>query len=119
MTDDTGAPAPDEAEKEWWDDPSMPWRHKPTRADVACLTALGVAGVYGLIMLPLRPVVLGLAPHLLGSLGWVGRREMATLASSGELPPLVEATLALPGARLGFVELQRSDDEIYLGLSWR
>ena len=22
-------------------------------------------------------------------------------------------------ARLGFVELQRSDDEIYLGLSWR
>ena len=45
--------------------------------------------------------------HLLGSLGWVGRREMATLASSGELPPLVEATLALPGARLGFVEVEK------------
>lgn len=57
-------------EAEWWDDPAMPWRHKPTRADLTCLTALGVVGVYALVMLPLRPAVLSLAPQLLGSLGY-------------------------------------------------
>jgi membrane protein DedA with SNARE-associated domain len=61
---------PVEVPKEWWDDPAMPWRHKPTRADVVCLSALSVVAVYALVMLPLRPVILGLAPHLLGSLGY-------------------------------------------------
>ncbi|WP_052462218.1 DedA family protein [Nigerium massiliense] len=56
--------------QEWWDDPSLPWRHKPGRADYACLSALGVVAMYGLVMLPLRPVMLGLAPHVLGSLGY-------------------------------------------------
>ncbi|MFV0405617.1 MAG: DedA family protein [Propioniciclava sp.] len=64
--------APDDppAEDDWWADPAMPWQHKPTRADITCLSVLGIVGVYGLVMLPLRPVMLGLAPHLLGSLGY-------------------------------------------------
>jgi len=105
VTDDTGAPAPDEAEKEWWDDPSMPWRHKPTRADVACLTALGVAGVYGLIMLPLRPVVLGLAPHLLGSLGYrTGLIMTGALAAVGDAWwPLVWAIGSIAAIKFGWI----------------
>lgn len=58
------------AEREWWDDPAMPWRHQPSRADVVCLSALGVVAAYALVMLPLRPVILGLAPHFLGALGY-------------------------------------------------
>lgn len=61
---DAGAPA----EKEWWDDPSMPWRHKPTRTDYACMGWVGFMGVFGLAMLPLRSWLLGLDPWLLVSL---------------------------------------------------
>lgn len=61
---------PQGAEEEWWQAEGMPWKHKPGRADIACMSALSFAAVYGLVMLPLRPVMLGLAPHLLGSLGY-------------------------------------------------
>lgn len=61
---------PEGAEPEWWQAEEMPWKHKPGRADIACMSALSIAAVYGLVMLPLRPVMLGLAPHLLGSLGY-------------------------------------------------
>jgi membrane protein DedA with SNARE-associated domain len=48
--------------KEWWDDPRLPWRHKPTRADLSCYAAIAILGVYGLIMLPLRPLLLANPP---------------------------------------------------------
>ncbi len=62
MTDAGQEEAPEVAPKEWWDDPNLPWRHKPTRADMACWIAIAAVGVYGLAMLPLRPVLLGLNP---------------------------------------------------------
>ena len=43
--------------REWWDDPSLPWKHKPTRADIACLSWMGAASLYGLILLPLFVLV--------------------------------------------------------------
>jgi membrane protein DedA with SNARE-associated domain len=43
-----------ESEKEWWDDPRMPWKGKPGRADMVCWIGIAVVGVYGLIMMPLR-----------------------------------------------------------------
>jgi membrane protein DedA with SNARE-associated domain len=74
-----------EAEPEWWDDPSLPWSQKPTRSDYICLGSMTVAGIYGLVMLPLRPVILGLAPHLLGSLGYrVGLVMVGALAATGD-----------------------------------
>lgn len=83
--DDATAPAASEAEKEWWDDPAMPWRHKPGRLDVFCLSALGVVAIYSLVMLPLRPVMLSLAPHLLGSLGYrTGLIMTGALAAVGD-----------------------------------
>lgn len=70
---------------EWWADPGLPWQHKPTRADIACMAAIGIVGVYGLVMLPLRPVMLGLAPHLLGALGYrTGVVLVGALAAMGD-----------------------------------
>lgn len=85
---DQAATAPgsaSETPREWWEEPGLPWKHKPTRADIACLSWMGVASVYGLILLPLRPVMLGLAPHLLGSLGYrTGLVMTGALGSIGD-----------------------------------
>ena len=50
-------PAGEAAEAEWWQAEGMPWKHKPERADILCLSAISVAAIYGLVMLPLRPVI--------------------------------------------------------------
>ena len=60
--------AAEAAQREWWDDASLPWKHKPTRADIACIGWVGFMGVFGLAMLPLRSWLLGLNPWLLVSL---------------------------------------------------
>jgi len=52
----------DTSPKEWWDDPRLPWRHKPNRADIACYSAIAILGVWALIMLPLRPLLLANPP---------------------------------------------------------
>ena len=73
------------AEQEWWQAEGMPWKHKPGRADFACLTAISVAAIYGLVMLPLRPIMLGLAPHVLGSLGYrTGLVLVGAMAAVGD-----------------------------------
>lgn len=90
-------PTPDEApagagpdvgeaeEKPWWDNPGLPWKHQPTRSDIACLSWLGAISVYSLVMMPLRPVMLGLSPHVLGGLGYrTGLVMMGALAATGD-----------------------------------
>lgn len=69
------------AEKEWWDDPGMPWRRKPTKSDLWCMGWMGIAAIFGLAMLPLRGWLLGLNPPLL--LALTGSRTAA--ASLGAL----------------------------------
>lgn len=95
----------EQPEREWWQEPGMPWRHKPTRSDIACLSWLGAASVYGLVMLPLRPVMLGLAPHLLGSLGYrTGLVMTGALGSIGD-PwwPLVTLLGALAAMKFDWI----------------
>jgi len=58
----------EEIEKEWWEDPGMPWHHKPGKADIACLTWIGIIGLWGLAMIPLRAWLLGLNTPLLVTL---------------------------------------------------
>ena len=58
----------DASAKEWWDDPSLPWKHKPSRTDITCMAWVGFMGVFGLAMLPLRSWLLGLNPWLLVTL---------------------------------------------------
>lgn len=80
-TDSAGDPA----ESEWWDDPSLPWRRKPTRADYLCLSWLTAAGVYGIVISILRPGLLADAPHLLASLGsWTGSVLIGAKAAVGD-----------------------------------
>ncbi|WP_415630672.1 DedA family protein [Propionibacterium sp.] len=57
--DGSGAPREHDELRQWWDDPSMPWRHKPGRSDIACLVWMGVLGVVSMVMLPLRAWLLG------------------------------------------------------------
>lgn len=61
-------PETPEAPQEWWDDPRLPWKGKPGRADILCWTFIAVIGVYSLVLLPLRPVILGLNPYALVAL---------------------------------------------------
>lgn len=71
---DDSAPAPgapesaaEPTEKEWWDDPRMPWKGKPGREDMLCWGGFSLVGIFGLVMLPLRPVLLN-TPFLLAAL---------------------------------------------------
>ncbi len=67
------------AEKEWWDDPALPWRHKPTRTDLWCWAALSLVGLFGLALLPFRPVLI--ANPYLGAVVTGGRTAMVTLGA--------------------------------------
>jgi len=49
-------------ETPWWDDPSLPWKHKPTRADLACWSWIAVVSIYALGLLPLRAILIGWSP---------------------------------------------------------
>ncbi|MGC3994377.1 MAG: DedA family protein [Propionicimonas sp.] len=83
-TEPAGEPASGAA-GEWWDDPSLPWKHKPTRADIACFSWLGVVAVYGIVINILRPGLLGSAPHVLASLGsWSGSVLVGAMARIGD-----------------------------------
>ncbi|WP_169787680.1 DedA family protein [Luteipulveratus mongoliensis] len=53
--------------KEWWEDPRMPWKGKPGRADLWCWGAISLIGIYGLVTLPLRPILLSLNPYALAA----------------------------------------------------
>lgn len=95
-------PVEEEAEeKEWWDDPRMPWKSKPGRQDIACWTAFALTGVYALVMLPLRPVIFAASPYVLA--GITGSRTAVvtigalTAVGGGHWWPvgLVLATLAI------------------------
>ncbi|MDR2973581.1 MAG: DedA family protein [Propionibacteriaceae bacterium] len=55
---------PNAEEKPWWDDPSLPWRHKPTRADLACWIWIAVVGIWALATLPLRAILIGWNPPI-------------------------------------------------------
>ncbi len=82
MTDEQ---APQASEGDWWSDPDLPWRQEPTRADKWCLGWMGFVAVYNLVMLPLRPVMLGLSPHVLGALAYrTGLVMVGALASVGD-----------------------------------
>lgn len=75
-------------------------RHRGGRAELTCGIALGVVTVYGLVMLPLRPWLLGQAPAVLAAIS--GSRPAvvavgALAAAEGE-PwrwPLLLATLSI------------------------
>jgi membrane protein DedA with SNARE-associated domain len=75
----------DQVEQEWWDDPSLPWRHKPTKADLTCFAWLTAVGIYALVIMPLRPTLLALAPQVFGAMGhYTGQIMSGALARVGD-----------------------------------
>ena len=64
----------DGSDREWWDDAAMPWKHKPTRQDIACLAWIGFLGVFSMAMLPLRAWLLGAPERLPWLVGLMGSR---------------------------------------------
>ncbi len=77
--------APEPEAEHWWQAPGMPWSHKPTRADIVCMSLIMVVAAYALIMLPLRPVMLGFTPHLLAGFGYrTGIVMVGALAATGD-----------------------------------
>ncbi|MDR1791568.1 MAG: VTT domain-containing protein [Propionibacteriaceae bacterium] len=71
--------------REWWDDPGLPWRQKPTKKDFTCIGMISFVAIYSLVMLPLQPVILGLAPQISGALGYrLGMVGTGALASQGD-----------------------------------
>lgn len=86
-------PAAEKRATEWWEDPRMPWKGKPGRADILCWIGFSVSGIIGLIMIPLRPILIGHSPLTLvaitgsrsglvtsGALGAVGRADWWPIA---------------------------------------
>lgn len=57
-----------DAPLEWWEDPRMPWSGKPSTADKRCWVAFMLLGVYGLAMIPLRPLILGMSTYALATI---------------------------------------------------
>ncbi|NNG21389.1 DedA family protein [Naumannella sp. ID2617S] len=78
-------PAGERPEREWWDDPRLPWGHKPTRSDIACFTLISALGFYALALLPFRAVLVTkpfLAAALTGSR--TGVVMIGALTATGE-----------------------------------
>lgn len=82
---ESGREPDSDREAEWWEDPRLPWKGRPGRNDLICWIAFSLTGVYALVLLPLRPVLLGANPYLLAGLG--GSRTSAVtigaLAATG------------------------------------
>lgn len=89
MTTNPQEPDRDPAEAEerpWWDAPALPWAHEPTRQDLGCWGGIAAVGIFSLVMLPLRPVLLGYTPYVLA--GITGSRTavvmIGALAATGD-----------------------------------
>lgn len=70
----------------WWQAEGMPWaQRKPARAEIVCMSLIMFIAVYALVMLPLRPVMLGFAPHFLAGMGYrTGVVMVGALAATGD-----------------------------------
>ena len=73
-------------EREWWDDPRLPWRGRPSRNDILCWIGFSLTGIYALVLLPLRPILLGANVYLLAALGGsrVSAVTIGALAATGQ-----------------------------------
>jgi hypothetical protein len=102
---DTGGE--EQATEEWWQVEGMPWKHKPGRADIACMVWIGIYSIYGLAMLPLRGWLFGSATDVLAMItgGRVSVTASGALAGVGRLPywPVVLLVAAVASIKLDWI----------------
>ncbi|MDO5084210.1 MAG: DedA family protein [Arachnia propionica] len=107
MSDEQEPRGEDTEATEWWQDEGMPWKQKPGRADIACMTWFGLVAVYGLVMLPLRAWLIVHAPDVLAMISG-SRTAIATvgaLSSQGAMPHalIVFAVAAVASIKLDWI----------------
>ena len=87
------------AAQEWWDDPAMPWKHRPGRSDISCLVWMGALGVFSLAMMPLRAWLLGAPsriPALVAATGSrTGSATLGALVREGDYRLVIPWVLVL------------------------
>ena len=97
----------EQAVKEWWQADGMPWKHKPGRADIACMVWIGICSVYRLATLPLRGWLFGSATEVLAMItgGRVFVAASGALAGVGRLPhwPVVLLVAVLVSIKLDWI----------------
>ena len=96
--------SPEPEERHWWDDPSLPWRHKPGRKDIACFALLLGVGIFGWIMIPGRAYLIAQNPLLLVALtgSRSGTVTLGALAAVGRAD-------WIPGLLLGIPSVMKFD----------
>lgn len=81
------------SEQQWWDAPGMPWKKKPTRAEIICLFSFSFVAIFGFAMMPVRAWFLGDAsrlPWMVAILGsYTGATGLGALRSVGEQVPII------------------------------
>ena len=85
--------------QDWWDDPAMPWKHRPGRSDISCLVWMGALGVFSLVMMPLRAWLLGAPsriPALVAATGSrTGSATLGALVREGDYRLVIPWVLVL------------------------
>ncbi len=103
---EVGPHEPDEPdEAPWYEDARMPWQGKPGPRDIRLYVAFVLTGVYSLVMLPLRPKLIGSLPLLL--VGLTGSRS--GLVTIGALSALGRADWWWIGWIIGSISLIKFD----------
>ena len=69
----------------------LPWDGRAARADVICLAGIGISGLYGLLLLPAVPALVGTHPLLLELI----RGSMTSMVTMGALARTGHASLVL------------------------
>ena len=80
----------------------LPWDGRAARADVICLAGIGLSGLYGLLLLPAVPALVGTHPVLLELLrgSMTSEITMGALARTGHASLLVAVLAGIPGTMM-------------------
>ncbi|MBD2760200.1 VTT domain-containing protein [Yimella sp. cx-573] len=78
----------DPPQKEWWEDQRLPWQGAPRKVDKQCWAAIALLGVYGMVLLPLRPILLGLDSYVLATVTGsnIAMADIGAKAATGPEP---------------------------------
>jgi membrane protein DedA with SNARE-associated domain len=71
--------------------PGLPWTGRPRRADLICWAGIALSGLYGLALIPLRPLLIGRNPVLLELL----TGSMTSIVTAGAFARVGQASLVL------------------------